>query len=51
MDAYQKGFTGAQAAWAAKQYKGHWKVSKNIMAEYNFAHQTTSTTTWFILSR
>jgi hypothetical protein len=43
MDAYRKGLTGAQAAWAAKRYKGHRKVSENIMAEYNEAHPRSST--------
>jgi hypothetical protein len=35
MDTYWKGLTGAQAAWAAKRFKGHQKVSKTILAEYN----------------
>jgi hypothetical protein len=42
MDAYRKGLTGAQAAWAAKRFKGHRKVSETILAEYNQAHPITS---------
>jgi hypothetical protein len=42
MDAYCKGLSGAQAAWAAKQYKGHWTVSEHILKEYNNAHLSTA---------
>ncbi|KIJ56333.1 hypothetical protein M422DRAFT_150897, partial [Sphaerobolus stellatus SS14] len=31
MDAYIKGLTGAQTAWATRKYHGHWVLPKNIM--------------------
>jgi hypothetical protein len=42
MDAYRKGLSGAQAAWAAKRYKGHRMVSEHILKEYNNAHPSTA---------
>jgi hypothetical protein len=33
MDAYRKGLTGAQAAWAAKKYRGHRVVPITILIE------------------
>ncbi|KAH8823279.1 hypothetical protein DL96DRAFT_1743818 [Flagelloscypha sp. PMI_526] len=33
MDAYRKGLTGKQAAWAAKKYRGHRTVSETILVE------------------
>lgn len=38
MDAYRKGLTGAQAAWAAKKYHGHRTLPHNILAEFDAAH-------------
>ena len=31
MDAYQKGLTGKQAAWAAKKYRGHRVLPAGIL--------------------
>ena len=33
MDAYRKGLTGKQAAWASKKYKGHRVLPNTILAE------------------
>ena len=33
MDAYIKGLTGAQAAWAARKYSGHRVLPDNIFKE------------------
>ncbi|KIJ32940.1 hypothetical protein M422DRAFT_265122 [Sphaerobolus stellatus SS14] len=33
MDAYIKGLTGAQAAWAARKYGGHHVLPENIFKE------------------
>ncbi|KIJ41345.1 hypothetical protein M422DRAFT_255537 [Sphaerobolus stellatus SS14] len=33
MDAYIKGLTGAQAAWAAREYRGHRVLPENILKE------------------
>jgi len=38
MDAYCKGLTGTQAAWAAKKYCGHHVVPITILAELESAH-------------
>jgi hypothetical protein len=38
MDAYRKGLTGTQAAWAAKKYHGHRVVPITILAELEKAH-------------
>ncbi len=38
MDAYRKGLTGAQAAWAAKKYSGHRVLPHNILALFDQAH-------------
>ncbi|KAJ7084721.1 hypothetical protein C8R44DRAFT_529550, partial [Mycena epipterygia] len=35
MDAYRKGLSGDQAAWAGKRYRGHRVLPKNIMALFN----------------
>ncbi|OJA17064.1 hypothetical protein AZE42_13173, partial [Rhizopogon vesiculosus] len=33
IDAYQKGLSGAQAAWAIKKYRGHHVLPPSIMEE------------------
>lgn len=33
MDAYRKGLTGSQAAWACKKYSGHRTLPHGILAE------------------
>lgn len=33
MDAYRKGLTGKQAAWATKQYHGHRVLPNSILDE------------------
>lgn len=33
MDAYHKGLNGAQAAWAAKKYRGHRVIPEHILNE------------------
>ena len=33
MDAYRKGLTGTQAAWASRRYRGHRKLPESIMQE------------------
>ena len=33
MDAYRKNLDGAQAAWAAKKYRGHRVVPNQILEE------------------
>ncbi|KAG0693813.1 hypothetical protein DFH29DRAFT_815965 [Suillus ampliporus] len=33
MDAYKKGLTGKQAAWASKKYRGHRVLPHTILAE------------------
>jgi len=33
MDAYQRGLSGAQAAWANKKYHGHQLLPEKIMDE------------------
>ncbi|KAG1907615.1 uncharacterized protein F5891DRAFT_938483 [Suillus fuscotomentosus] len=38
MDAYYKGLNGKQAAWAAKQYRGHRVLPSAIMSEFESAH-------------
>jgi hypothetical protein len=35
MDAYHKGLSGSQAAWAAKKYRGHRVLPSSILAELN----------------
>ncbi|KAJ7131401.1 hypothetical protein C8R44DRAFT_613007 [Mycena epipterygia] len=35
MDAYRKGLSGDQAAWAGKRYRGHRVLPKNIMALFD----------------
>jgi hypothetical protein len=37
MDAYRKGLTGAQAAWATRKYHGHRKLPDSIMRELDEA--------------
>ncbi|KIJ53938.1 hypothetical protein M422DRAFT_154139, partial [Sphaerobolus stellatus SS14] len=41
MDAYIKGLTGAQAAWAARKYHGHRVLPKNIMKQFDEAHNSS----------
>jgi len=38
MDAYRKGLTGSQAAWAAKKYHGHRIIPNSILAELQKAN-------------
>jgi hypothetical protein len=38
MDAYRKGLTGTQAAWATKKYRGHRVIPNTILAELEKAH-------------
>jgi hypothetical protein len=33
MDAYEKGLSGKQAAWASKKYKGHRVLPETILNE------------------
>lgn len=33
MDAYRKGMSGAEAAWASKKYKGHRVLPHNVLSE------------------
>jgi hypothetical protein len=33
MDAYHKNLNGAQAAWAAKKYRGHRLIPEKILEE------------------
>ncbi|THU85411.1 hypothetical protein K435DRAFT_822430 [Dendrothele bispora CBS 962.96] len=42
MDAYRKGLNGAQAAWAAKKYRGHRVIPEKIMEEFDKVHNTNS---------
>ncbi|KAH7903517.1 hypothetical protein BJ138DRAFT_1020499, partial [Hygrophoropsis aurantiaca] len=35
IDAYQKGLSGTQAAWAVKKYRGHRVLPENIMKEFD----------------
>ncbi|KAI0669136.1 hypothetical protein C8Q78DRAFT_1041816 [Trametes maxima] len=35
MDAYRKGLTGKQAAWAAKKYSGHRTLPHDILAQFD----------------
>jgi hypothetical protein len=37
MDAYLKGLTGAQAAWAARIYRGHRTVPESLMDDMEAA--------------
>ena len=37
MDAYQKGLTGKQAAWASKKYRGHRVIPDSILCELDAA--------------
>ncbi|KAJ7852102.1 hypothetical protein B0H13DRAFT_1643577, partial [Mycena leptocephala] len=37
MDAYLKGLTGAQAAWAARKYRGHRTVPESLMDDMEAA--------------
>ena len=37
MDAYRKGLTGAQAAWANKKYRGHRVLPEGILTELGTA--------------
>jgi hypothetical protein len=32
-DAYLKGLTGRQAAWAGKKYRGHWVLPESLMKD------------------
>ncbi|KAI0311870.1 hypothetical protein OF83DRAFT_1068141, partial [Amylostereum chailletii] len=47
-DAYRHGLNGAEAAWAAKQYRGHRVLPPTILQEYRDAHNTPSNTTIFL---
>ena len=38
MDAYQKGLTGSQAAWASRKYRGHRTLPDTILAELDKAN-------------
>jgi hypothetical protein len=38
MDAYRRGLTGRQAAWAAKKYRGHHVLPDSILEEFEIAH-------------
>ncbi|KAK0470853.1 hypothetical protein IW261DRAFT_922655, partial [Armillaria novae-zelandiae] len=38
MDAYQRGLNGAQAAWAAKKYRGHCTIPDTILQELEQAN-------------
>jgi hypothetical protein len=42
MDAYRKGLTGKQAAWATKKYRGHRVLPPDIMAEFDRCHSVPS---------
>ena len=33
MDAYRKGLSGAEAAWATKKYRGHRKIPDDILLQ------------------
>ncbi|KAF9521503.1 hypothetical protein CPB83DRAFT_778618, partial [Crepidotus variabilis] len=33
MDAYRKGLTGNQAAWASKKYRGHRRIPETILED------------------
>ncbi|KIK79806.1 hypothetical protein PAXRUDRAFT_160276, partial [Paxillus rubicundulus Ve08.2h10] len=37
IDAYHKGLDGAQAAWAAKEYRGHQVLPSTLMADLDSA--------------
>ncbi len=37
MNAYQLGLNGAQAAWAAKKYRGHRTIPHDILAQLDRA--------------
>ena len=37
MDAYHKGLTGKEAAWATKIYKGHRVLPDSILTEFENA--------------
>jgi hypothetical protein len=39
MNAYRMGLTGAQAAWAAKKYRGHRTIPADILAQFDKAHK------------
>ncbi|KIK77209.1 hypothetical protein PAXRUDRAFT_167514 [Paxillus rubicundulus Ve08.2h10] len=38
IDAYQKGLTGQQAAWAMSKYHGHCVLPESIWLEFDKAH-------------
>lgn len=38
MDAYTKGLTGSQAAWASRKYQGHRTLPDSILDELEHAH-------------
>jgi hypothetical protein len=40
MDAYQKGLTGSQAAWASRRYRGHRMLPDSILEELECANIT-----------
>jgi hypothetical protein len=37
MNAYQKGLSGKQAAWATKKYHGHWVFPNSVLTELKIA--------------
>jgi hypothetical protein len=38
MDAYSKGLTGKQAAWASKKYRGHRVLPDSLMEDLDDAN-------------
>ncbi|KIJ45538.1 hypothetical protein M422DRAFT_166220, partial [Sphaerobolus stellatus SS14] len=42
MDAYVKGLNGAQAAWAARKYRGHRVLPEDILTELEDTQTKTS---------
>ena len=40
MDAYHKGLTASQAAWAAKKYRGHRVLPETLMLDIEKANLT-----------
>ena len=40
MDAYHKGLSASQAAWAAKKYRGHRVLPKTLMQDMEEAKMT-----------
>ncbi|KAF8833792.1 hypothetical protein BDN67DRAFT_916252, partial [Paxillus ammoniavirescens] len=38
MDAYSKGLTGKQAAWASKKYRGHQVLPDSLMEDMDKAN-------------